>query len=134
MPANVSVFTTQIYGALQTFPPDYGGAAATGGIVLVLAAAGVACVGRLNRAGRHATVSGKAFRPRRIELGAWRPAAGVAIFAFFTIAVVLPLAVLLWSSLLPGFEAPSLAALHHLELRELRADVGVSADPRIAVE
>jgi iron(III) transport system permease protein len=114
VPANVSVFTTQIYGALQTFPPDYGGAAATGGIVLVLAAAGVAAVGRLNRAGRHATVSGKAFRPRRIELGAWRPAAGIAIVAFFTIAVVLPLAVLLWSSLLPGFEAPSLAALHHL--------------------
>jgi iron(III) transport system permease protein len=114
VPANVSVFTTQIYGALQAFPPDYGGAAATGGVVLVLAAAGVAFVNRLTRAGRHATVTGKAFRPRRVELGVLRPLAGAAIVAFFTIVVVLPVAVLLWSSLLPGFEAPSPAALRHL--------------------
>ena len=114
VPANVSVFTTQIYGALQAFPPDYGGAASIGGVVLVVAALGVVFANRLNAAGRHATVTGKAFRPRRVELGAARPLAGAAILAFFCIAVMLPLAVLLWSSLLPGFEAPSLAALHHL--------------------
>jgi len=114
VPANVSVFTTQIYGALQQFPPDYGGAAAMGGVVLVIAAAGVAFANRLNSAGRHATVTGKAFRPRRIELGTARPLAGAAIVAFFTIAVVLPLAVLVWSSLLPGFETPSLDALRKL--------------------
>jgi len=116
VPANVSVFTTQIYGALQAFPPDYGGAASIGGVVLVVAAIGVALSNRLNAAGRHATVTGKAFRPRRIELGAMRPLAGAAIALFFIVAVVLPLAVLLWSSLLPGFEAPSRAALHHLTL------------------
>ncbi len=114
VPANVSVFTTQIYGALQAFPPDYGGAAAMGGVVLVIAAAGVAFANRLNSAGRHATVTGKAFRPRRIELGPMRPLAGAAIVAFFTIAVALPLAVLIWVSFLPGFEIPSLAALRHL--------------------
>lgn len=114
VPANVSVLTTQIYGSLQTFPPDYGGAAAMGGVVLVVAACGVAFANRLNRAGRHATVTGKAFRPRRIELGPMRPLAGAAIAAFFTVAVALPLSVLLWSSLLPAFEAPSAAALHNL--------------------
>jgi iron(III) transport system permease protein len=116
VPANVSVFTSQIYGALQAFPPDYGGAASIGGVVLVVAALGVALSNRLNAAGRHATVTGKAFRPRRIELGGARPLAGAAILTFFVIAVVLPLAVLLWSSLLPGFEAPSIAALHHISL------------------
>lgn len=114
VPANVSVFTTQIYGALQAFPPDYGGAAAMGGIVLVLAGAGVAFANRLNSAGRHATITGKAFRPRRIELRASRPLAGAAILAIFAIAVALPLAVVAWASFLPGFEAPSIAALHHL--------------------
>ncbi|HEX3465328.1 MAG TPA: iron ABC transporter permease [Candidatus Elarobacter sp.] len=114
VPANISVLTTQIYGTLQAFPPDYGGAAAMGGIVLVVAAAGVAFANRLNSAGRHATVGGKAFRPRRIELGALRPLAGAAIVGFFLVAVALPLAVLLWSSLLPGFEAPSAAAVHRL--------------------
>jgi iron(III) transport system permease protein len=116
VPANVAVFTSQIYGVLQSFPPDYGGAAAMGAVVLAIAAAGVAFVNRLNRAGRHATVTGKAFRPRRLELGSSRPLAGAAILAFFTIAVVLPLAVLVWTSLLPGFEAPSLAALHRVSL------------------
>jgi iron(III) transport system permease protein len=114
VPANVSVLTTQIYGALQAFPPNYGVAAAMCGIVLVIAAGGVAFANRLNSGGRHATVTGKAFRPRRIELGAMRPLAGAAIAAFFAIAVALPLAVLLWSSLLPGFEAPSAGALHKL--------------------
>lgn len=121
VPANVSVFTTQIYGALQAFPPDYGGAAAMGGVVLVLAAAGVALANRLNSAGRHATVTGKAFRPRRMELGAGRPLAGAAIVAFFAVAVVLPLGVLVWSSLLPGFETPSLAALHKLSFANYAA-------------
>ena len=35
---------------------------------------------------------------------------------FFLIAVALPIAMLLWSSLLPGYEQPSWAALHHLTL------------------
>ena len=114
VPASVSVFTSQIYGVLQSFPPDYGRAAATGAVVLILAAAGVALSTQLNRAKQYATITGKAFRPRRIELGAMRPWAGAAIIAFFGIVVVLPLAVLAWSSLLPGFEAPSTAALRHL--------------------
>jgi iron(III) transport system permease protein len=49
-----------------------------------------------------------------MELGASRPLAGAAILAFFAVAVVLPLGVLVWTSLLPGFEAPSLAALHRV--------------------
>ncbi len=116
VPASIPVFVTQVYGALQTFPPDYGGAAAMGAVVLVIAVLGVAFANRLNSAGRHATVTGKAFRPRRSELARWRPAAGIAVLGFFTIAVVLPLAVLLWSSLLPGYEAPSMKALHELTL------------------
>lgn len=116
VPAHVSVFTTRIYEALQGYPPDYGGAASIGGIVLVVAALGVALANRLNASGRHATVTGKAFRPRRIELGRARPLAGAAILVFFIVAVALPLAVVVWSSFLPIFEVPSVAALHHLTL------------------
>jgi iron(III) transport system permease protein len=120
VPANVAVFVSQIYGALQAFPPNYGGAAAMGAVVLVLAGAGVAFANRLNSAGRHATVTGKAFRPRRIELGRWRWAAAAGVLAFFIIAVVLPLAVLIWSSLLPGYETPSAKALHDVTLANYR--------------
>jgi iron(III) transport system permease protein len=116
VPAGIAVFVSQIYGALQAFPPNYGGAAAMGAVVLAIAAAGVVFANRLNRAGRHATVTGKAFRPRRIELGRWRWVAAACVVVFFVVAVALPLAVLMWSSLLPGYEVPSLAALHHVTL------------------
>ncbi|MBV9409727.1 MAG: iron ABC transporter permease [Candidatus Eremiobacteraeota bacterium] len=116
VPANVGVFVSTIYATLQAFPPDYGAAAAMGTVVLVVAAAGVLFANRLDRAGKHATVTGKAFRPRRIELGRRRWLAGAFILGFFGIAVVLPLAVLVWSSLLPGYETPSLDALRRLSL------------------
>jgi iron(III) transport system permease protein len=120
VPSNISVFVTQIYGLLQNFPPDYGGAAAMGSVVLVIAAAGMALSNRLNRSAQFATVSGKAFRPRRIDLGSWRPLCGLILVAFFVTVVVLPLAVLIWCSLLPGFEQPSLKALHHLTMSNYR--------------
>jgi iron(III) transport system permease protein len=120
VPANVSVFTTQVYGALQAFPPNYGGAAAMGGVVLLIAVAGVVFANRLNRGGGYATITGKGFRPRRTELRHSRPLAGAAILGFFTVAVALPLSVLVWSSLLPGFEGPSMAAIRKLSLVNYR--------------
>jgi iron(III) transport system permease protein len=39
---------------------------------------------------------------------------------FFLVAVVLPLAILLWSSLLPGYQPPSAKALHHITLSNYR--------------
>lgn len=116
VPAGIYVFVSQIYAKLQAFPPDYGGAASVGFVVLVIASAGVFFSHRLSRGGRYATVTGKAFRARRIDLGRWRWLAGLAIVGFFVIAVALPLAVLVWSSLLPSYEMPSFAALHDLTL------------------
>jgi iron(III) transport system permease protein len=56
------------------------------------------------------TVTGKGFRPRPIELGKWRPVAGVAIISYFALTVVLPLLVLLYTSLLPYYQKPSAKA------------------------
>jgi iron(III) transport system permease protein len=114
VPAGIYVFVSQIYAKLQAFPPDYGGAASVGFVVLVIAGAGVMFSHRLSRGGRYATVTGKAFRARRIDLGRWRWLAGFAIVGFFVIAVLMPLAVLVWSSLLPAYETPSFEALRHL--------------------
>jgi iron(III) transport system permease protein len=43
------------------------------------------------------------------------------VIAFFLVAVVLPLAMLLWSSLLPGYRAPSWSALKAVSLANYRA-------------
>lgn len=121
VPAGIYVFVSAIYGALQTFPPDYGAAATLGTFVLVIATAGVTFANRMTRGAKYATVTGKAFRARRIDLGRWSWAGGAFILAFFLIAVVLPMAVLAWSSLLPGYEAPSIAALRKVSLANYAA-------------
>jgi iron(III) transport system permease protein len=113
VPGRRFVFVSRIYSALQQFPPDYGTVGVIGMFVLVVAAAGLLLSQRLNRTAV-ATVTGKGFRPQPQDLGRWRWA-GLAVFiVFFLVAVALPLAMLVWSSLLPGYEQPSLTALHHL--------------------
>ena len=63
---------------------------------------------------RYSTITGKGFRPRVITLGKWRyPALGLFV-AYFSLAVLAPFAVLLWTSFLPSYRVPSWEALSFL--------------------
>jgi iron(III) transport system permease protein len=114
VPGRRYVFVSRIYSALQNFPPDYGTVGVLGVFVLVVAAAGLLLSQRLGRASAVQTITGKGFRPHPQDLGRWRWAGFAAFLLFFLIAVALPIAMLIWSSLLPGYEQPSLRALHDL--------------------
>jgi iron(III) transport system permease protein len=119
-PGRVLVFTSAIYTAMQTFPPSYGTVGVIGVVVLVLAALCLVAAQRLSRRGVTQTISGKGFRPSIQDLGKWRWG-GFAVFVIFTVIVVAaPLAMLVWSSVLPGYENPSLHALHDLTLANFR--------------
>jgi iron(III) transport system permease protein len=71
---------------------------------------------------RFAVVSGRAYRPRLIGLGRRQLLAWLFLGAYFTLSMILPVALLLWASLLPYFQLPSRAALltasfaHYLDL------------------
>jgi iron(III) transport system permease protein len=106
--AGVFVFTTKIYGALQRLRPQYGVAGAYSLTLLVISVAGVWLYSRMTRSGeRFATITGKGYRPRRIDLGPWRYlACGFALLIMASTAV-LPVANLLWSSLTPFMAVPS---------------------------
>ena len=97
-PARFYVVTTAIYQRVLSFPPDYPAAAAMGitlfGVMVILMTA----YRRVIRSGSYATISGKAFRPRRMELGRLRPVMFLACALYVGIAVVLPLAALLIAS------------------------------------
>lgn len=68
----------------------------------------------LRRSEQFATVSGKAFRPRRIELGRLRwPALGI-VALYFVMAVLLPLLILILASLLPYYRMPSMEMFGNL--------------------
>ncbi|HET7701387.1 MAG TPA: iron ABC transporter permease [Candidatus Limnocylindria bacterium] len=117
LPAEVPVITSEIYFALRTYPQDYGLAGALGVGLLLVSAVGVWSYGRLTRrAERFATITGKGYRPRIVELGRWRWVAFVYILVYLLVVVVLPFLVLLFVSLVP-FYIPSLDMLQKLTLQ-----------------
>jgi iron(III) transport system permease protein len=115
IPAGVQVFTTQIYLQLtEGYIPEYGFASAYS--VLLIAAVGLALIPyyRVTKnAHRFTTVTGKGFNPRRKDLGKWRWLGGLLLLILPAIQL-LPLLALLWSSLTPYLQPPSMAALKAL--------------------
>lgn len=102
------VFTSRIYFVLRSYPIDYGAAGAYGIGLLAIALVGVAISAWLSRNARgYQTVTGKAFRPRPYQLGKARPFVGAGIIVYFVITVVLPMAVLIYASLLKFYRPPS---------------------------
>ena len=111
MPGGVHVFATRIYLALQQLPANYGLATSLGTIAAMLGLIGIVAYHRVTRVQqRFATVTGKGFRPRTIDLGAWRKVAGAAIIFYFLVMVVVPVAVVFYVSLFEYYRVPSLTA------------------------
>jgi len=108
VPAKISVFTTKIFLAIHQFPSDFGLAGAYAVTLLAISTIGVLIYGKITRKEeRFATVTGKGYRPRVIDLGAWKYATLGVSFLIFFLAVILPVFVLLWSSFIPYYGVPS---------------------------
>ena len=109
VPAKISVFTTKIFLAIHQFPSDFGLAGAYAVTLLCISTIGVLIYGKITRREeRYATVTGKGYRPRVIDLGNWKYLTlGIAILIFL-LAVILPIFVLLWSSFIPYYGVPSM--------------------------
>jgi iron(III) transport system permease protein len=125
LPGRISVLTTDIYGNMVAkTPPDFGAASALSVLMLLLVLVLLAVYGRLSRhAERFATVTGKGFRPRPFELGTLRMTAGAVLVVNFVLLLVLPLATLLWVSLLPFYQPVGAAALKLVTFDNYRAVV-----------
>jgi iron(III) transport system permease protein len=121
IPARIYVYTSEIFLAFNEYPPDYGRGAALAVGLLVLSAIGVWLYTRSTRENKKfQTVTGKAFRPRQFELGAWRWMGLGFLLAYFLFVVLLPFLVLLWASFLPFFATPSWDAVRKLSLDNYR--------------
>jgi iron(III) transport system permease protein len=122
LPVGIEVFTSAIYQAIGQYPSQTGLASTYGVLMLAITGAGVYCQSRLaNRGGRYATVTGKGFRPRVMDLGRWRAAAALLFILYFVFIVILPFLTLLWSSLQKFYSAPSMQALHALTFAAYRS-------------
>ncbi|MFJ9535994.1 ABC transporter permease [Streptomyces sp. NPDC101225] len=117
----IYVFTSRIYFVLRAYPVDYGAAGAYAIGLLVIAAAGVLVSAWLQRSSRNfQTVTGKAFRPRPVELGRARPFVGAGVILYFLLTVVLPVAVLVYASLLKYYAAPTHKTISQMTLANYR--------------
>jgi iron(III) transport system permease protein len=122
LPGGVYVYSTMIYISTREPLPNYG-LGATFATSYVLMAIGLAYLYQravLLQQERFTTVTGKGYRPRVMELGRWRYPALALFFLYFLLAVVLPLAVLIWTSLLPIYRPPSMEALANVSLNNYR--------------
>jgi iron(III) transport system permease protein len=121
LPVGIHVFTSAIYQAVHRYPSQIGLASAYGMTLLVITSIGVYFVSRLSsRGSKYATMTGKGFRPRRIDLGPWRWVAAAVFIVYFLLIVGLPFAVLLWSSFQKFYSVPSWQALQNLTLDPYR--------------
>ncbi len=125
LPKRLYVLSTEIYFKSTRTPVDFGQAAAFGVMLLALA---LGLLFFYQRTVRHTaayqTISGKAFRPRVIRLGAWRWPATLGALLVMFLSVVMPTLVLLWASLLRFFQPPSEQALKAMSLANYERVLG----------
>jgi iron(III) transport system permease protein len=115
MPGGVYVFSTRIWLASSRVPRDFGIAGSLSVVVICLAIAGILLYHRVLRSQRRfATVTGKAYRPRVMDLGRWRYAGTAEILFYFVFIIVMPMLVLVWASLQRFYQAPSIEGLQRL--------------------
>jgi iron(III) transport system permease protein len=106
-PARIDVFTTQIQGATTSAPPEFGVASALSLTLLVVCLTAVYFYRRATRnAEAFATITGKGYKPTRIELGRWRWPVSITICFVFLIALGLPLLTLTWQSFFRNLSQP----------------------------
>jgi len=119
-PGRVRVLSTVIYSRVAGFDPDYGAASAFSSLLMILTIGGVFLYQRSTaRAYKYATVTGKGYRPDKIDLGALRWIAGIVTFVI-PLLVLGPLLILAWTSLLPFYTPPSFSQLSTFSLANYR--------------
>ena len=113
LPAGINVFSYRILWELTPASglPRYGAAAAVALPFLLVAALLLLAYNRaIRRADAYVTVTGKAYRQRRLPLGRWKLPALAFVAVYVLVAAVVPAALLAWISFF-GYAAPSFAEL-----------------------
>ncbi|MGH7824739.1 MAG: ABC transporter permease [Candidatus Binatia bacterium] len=122
VPAGIPVFATQVFLAVWDVPQDYNVASAFGVGYLLISLLLLYFYHRATRMSeRYVTVTGKAFRPRRMQLGRWRWPFSFLSLLLLTLGVGLPVFVFMWTSFVKFYQIPSLSQLAHFSLDNYRA-------------
>jgi iron(III) transport system permease protein len=99
LPSRFYVVTTAMYQLVSQYPPQFPRAAAMGVSLFAVMFAMVYVYRRVVSGGTYVTITGKAFRPRVMDVGALRWSLLAVCWAYLGVAVVLPIFTLLYSSI-----------------------------------
>ena len=125
MPRGIYVLATEIFLTTTRSPRDINLASAYAVILVLLTVVGIVLYRRATAASeRFATITGKGYRPRTVDLGPlrWATLAGALLLLLFMIG--LPVLALLFSSFLPYLQAPTMDSLRQLTLDNYREALG----------
>jgi iron(III) transport system permease protein len=115
--AGVRVYTTEIFYDTSRTPIDWGLASTYAMALLAVAIVLLLAYFRLIGHGeRYQTITGKDFRPRRIDLGRWRYLTCAAALVLVFLITGVPFLMMLYASLLPFYQVPSVAAFASMSL------------------
>ena len=122
----VSVLSTDIFESIRKdIPPNYGLAGAFSVVLMGLVALLLMGQGRLlHNAERFQTITGKGFRPRVIDLRGWRFVTAWVLVAYFVLLIVLPVALIALTSLLPFYDGLHADVFSRLTLENFRLVLG----------
>jgi len=109
IPSGNWVFMSRIWDVLtQQQPPRYSSAAAYSIPLLAMTLIGVIFQSRFSKRARSfQTITGKGHRTRPLSIGRWRIPVSIGVLVYFFVAVICPVVVLAYASLLPYYSAPS---------------------------
>jgi iron(III) transport system permease protein len=98
LPARFYVVTTAMYQLVSQYPPRFPTAAAMGVSLFAVMFVMVWAYRRIVTAGSYATITGKAFRPRVMDVGGLRWPLLATCVAYLGVAVILPVLTIVYAS------------------------------------
>jgi iron(III) transport system permease protein len=115
LPANISLLSTKIY--LLNKADDEATAGSIGIVFILLAVLFVYLYSRLTRRiEKFSTVTGKAYRPRVMQIGSLKYVAAALVWLYLGVVVIAPFFVMVWASIQPYYAVPSAQALARTSL------------------
>lgn len=103
-PAGINVFVAKVYDSMSIeYSP--GLATAYSSVLIILSVLALVFYIRATRfSERYATITGKGYRVKVIDIGKWKYVTFLAVFLYFLVGIVIPFVVLIVVSLIPYYD------------------------------
>ena len=103
-PAGINVFVAKVYDSMSIeYSP--GLATAYSSVLIILSILALVFYIRATRfSERYATITGKGYRVKVIDIGKWKYVTFLAVFVYFLVGIVIPFVVLIVVSLIPYYD------------------------------